>query len=148
MKKLFTLLLFSIIAFTSFAEYDCMALYLSNGEKKIIPVSEACEISINGGVLTIGSLQYDIYNINKYEFVNSGDSGISEVEGNLDGFVFNPEGLIYIPSKLSDEKVRIFSISGVEYAAKTENGTIDLTALKKGIYIISVGTITFKFAKR
>ena len=94
---------------------------------------------------------YQIINVRKYTFDNTGNVGIKDVVDNS-GLTFSQDGNVITLSP-KGKTVQLFSTSGIELPIKAKNNgngmlSIDMSGYVSGVYMLSVGNESIKIKKK
>jgi hypothetical protein len=80
---------------------------------------------------------------------NAETTAIREVDRTKISIYPDPDGkLLYINGIDGKEQLRIVDISGRTLVTEQTTGSVDISSLEKGVYLLSVGQATMKFLKQ
>ncbi len=154
-KKLYFLIffLFSTI-FYGYCEKH-LVLNFSNGETKSINLQEIKNITLANGSLAVNSFDgtsetASFTSLAKITF--SGNfSAISDIEAGTNNPAVSLQGDVLEISGLNGtQSVDVFSTAGMRVISTTitDNGSLSVSELPSGVYIVKIESQTFKFIKR
>ena len=132
-------------------EKDCIVVHFSDDSFAVFPITDNPKITFDEGVVQILTERYQIINVRKYTFDNTGNVGIKDVVGNS-GLTFSQDGNVITLSP-KGKTVKLFSTSGIELPIKAKNNgngmlSIDLSGYVSGVYMLSVGNESIKIKKK
>lgn len=155
MKNSIFFLLFVFSLATQAIETNHLTIYLHSGAQLSIPVEEKPQITFEGNVLCINTERFQITDVKKYTFSENEAVGIETIEAGKDGMAVKQLEGEKIAVNVKDTKavVRVYSTNGVERNVRQSLGPdgqviLDLTGLMPDVYVISVGSETFKIRKK
>ncbi|MBQ9667056.1 MAG: hypothetical protein IJV33_11400 [Bacteroidaceae bacterium] len=132
-----------------------LTLYLNSGTTLSFPVEEKPQITFEGNVLCINTERYQITDVRKYTFSKNEEVGIEAVEVDKKGVALTRlDGeKIAVSVKDADAAVCVYSSNGIEQnvgKAVDADGRIvlNLEGLMPDVYVISIGSETFKIRKK
>lgn len=131
----------------SAGETDAVILHMTADRTKIIPIEDAHEISFSGSQMNIGLLSFPLSDIVSYEFGEK-SSAIDKVDGELNGIVVDPSGYIDFSMLSKKSPINIYSIDGTEHPFILKDKVIDISGLAAGIYLVRIGSTSFRMLKR
>jgi len=144
------LILFSVA--TMATEQNVVAIYQQDGQKALFAFADQPEVTYTATDLVLTttqtSVQYPISNLRKVAFERADmPEGIDEIEVTKQ-FTFR-DGQIVIEGGTPNALVNIYTIQGVlvsQYRLDGDgNGMISTTGLNGAAYILTTGSLTFKF---
>ena len=132
-------------------EKDCIVVHFSDDSFAVFPITDNPKITFDEGVVQILTERYQIINVRKYTFDNTGNVGIKDVVDNS-GLTFSQDGNVITLSP-KGKTVKLFSTSGIELPIKAKNNgngmlSIDLSGYVSGVYMLSVGNESIKIKKK
>ena len=136
-----------MVSIGSYAEIDCLIVYEKTGIQSIIPIKEASEIKFGVQTISVGSYEFIIDNIKRYEFGDSRSLGIEDVTGDISKYKIDPKGLITFSAPIQQE-IRVYNSQGLSFDIKPEDNIIDISHLPTGIYIVKIGYSSIKLIKK
>ena len=155
MKKILFILaiLFSL---PMYADYH-LVIVMNNSKQHSYSLLDKPIISFENDRLVIKTteieISYNLLDIIKYYFKEVDDTGISDVNENIDKIHFtytNPD-LLFIEGVAGDADINVYDISGRvcdTILTKSDNcAKIELNTLQKGVYIIKVNNHSFKIIR-
>lgn len=140
---IFFMLIFSI---ETHASVNCLKVYNKIGQQEIIPIGIASEITFGDQTMNIGSYEFLLKDILRYEFCDLSDTGISEISDKISEIKINPSGIITFPHTIT-ENVNVYNSKGIIQNVKVHDTVIDLTQLQSDMYLIVIGQSALKFLK-
>lgn len=143
-RLIFTLLLF--LSVNCYAKNDCVEVYEKNGAKTVITLNDASEITFSDNLIHIGTYDFLIANLIRYEFADSNNSGITEIEGDLSNLKIDTKGIIEFPMEVKE--VAVYDLKGNRCHFIRNGNKIDFTNLPADIYLIKIGNSSFKLLKK
>lgn len=125
---------------------DYMKLYHKSGATMMLALEQKPIISFDTNGVSIATERYSFSELDKYVFVNlSAESGLAEILGAGD-LLLDSQGYLHLP--YSQKDIAIYDMNGIVAecsAIKCEGEIIvDMSKLKSGIYLVSLGDTTFK----
>ena len=137
------------IALSGFA-FDSVILWLKSGTRIIIPFSDKPEISFADNNITINNRTFDFNQVSKYTI--GGTSSVELINADGKNIALDENGDIIIQDESGIADVSVYDIDGIQYNCEItslSNGyvKIALASLAPQIYIIKVGTNSFKIQK-
>lgn len=137
------------IALSGFA-FDSVILWLKSGTRIIIPFSDKPEISFADNNITINNRTFDFNQVSKYTI--GGTSSVELINADGKNITLDENGDIIIQDESGIADVSVYDIDGIQYNCEItslSNGyvKIALASLAPQIYIIKVGTNSFKIQK-
>ena len=153
------LLFLSAIAISLAAEAEPMYMHvvLNNGTVKVLSVDEFDSMAFNGGVMSMSKAdkkvtEATIADIAKVVFSESADgtTGIAKVAEGKGSFSIEGTSCIVV-GDTAGTPLRIYDAGGANLLtiSEIEAGTrVDISSLKKGIYIINLGKSSRKIEVR
>lgn len=112
----------------------------------MLALEQKPKISFDTNGVSIATERYSFSELDKYVFVNlSAESGLAEIlcAGDL---LLDSQGYLHLPN--SQKVIAIYDMNGIVAecsAIKCEGEIIvDMSKLKSGIYLVSLGDTTFK----
>lgn len=156
MKMKFLLVVLSVLwvvqpCLSQTEEKDCIVVHFSDDFFAVFPITDNPKITFDEGVVQILTERYQLMNVRKYTFDNTGNVGIEDVVDNS-GLTFSKDGNVLILSP-KGKSVKLFSTSGIELPIKSRNIgngmlSIDLSGYASGVYMLSVGNESIKIRKK
>lgn len=147
MKKVLFLLLL-LLPLSTVAGTDCVVVKYLDGKQIVIPMADAAEISFRGGAMLIGSREFDMNQLSRYEFSDTESAGIDEIEGDINGYIIDQTGRITLPDDVDPQNVHIYTLGGFDCPIRIQGQTVDFTTLEASIYLVKIGGNSFKLLKR
>lgn len=147
MSKIAIVLLMLMVAFNSYAAIDCVVVYDKDGNQSIIPIKEASEIKFDAQTMSVGTYEFIIDNIKRYEFADASNLGIEEIIGDISGCKIDPIGLITFSEPITKE-VGVYNTQGFRLNVSPKGNVIDLTQLPSDVYFVKIGHSSIKFIKK
>lgn len=137
------------IALSGFA-FDSVILWLKSGTRIIIPFSDKPKISFADNNITINNRTFDFNQVSKYTI--GGTSSVELINADGKNIALDENGDIIIQDESGIADVSVYDIDGIQYNCEItslSNGyaKIALASLAPQIYIIKVGTNSFKIQK-
>ena len=130
---------------------DCIVVHFSDDSFAVFPFTDNPKITFDEGVVQILTERYQLMNVRKYTFDNTGNVGIEDVVNNS-GLTFSQDGNVITLSP-KGKTVQLFSTSGIELPIKAKNNgngmlSIDMSGYVSGVYMLSVGNESIKIKKK
>lgn len=158
MKKLYTFILITAFAITGYSQQTVTHIKVEKNDnsENVMAFEELQRITFNGTTVNIeqkgnnGTAAFDMADIARITSYHS-STGISEnPTGNQDfvQYVSRDEIAVNVPA---GAVINLYSISGSHILTMrqvTDNGTISIASLPKGIYLIKANERTAKIIKR
>ena len=111
-------------------------------------LDKAQTITFENEQIVIGEFRYSLDDIQRYEFANSSECGLTDINGNLTDISINTKGLVTFAKEEDITSAHIYTLDGRE-CYTTRNGlTLDFSTEPAGVYIISFANKSFKIIKR
>ena len=150
MRKLLLSVLTLLCCIIAKAEDKSLIITFSDNTTQTFVLSTLPQITMSNNKMTISAgtttAEYDLYKIKTFTF--SGTTGIGNIENNS---AIKAEGDRIIIEG-TNANVRIFSVDGKSATLKTTNTSnstvIDISSLKRGVYIIKANDKTVKVSKQ
>ena len=99
---------------------------------------------VSGSTLVIDSVN-EVKNVAVSFRLSTGIDDVSVVNGENDVRVFGVQGCIVVTGVSAGERIDVYSIGGMKVAtAFADGGDIRITQCDSGIYVVKVGTNSFK----
>lgn len=145
--KILASIIMLLTAFNVYAAVDCVVVYDKAGKQEIIPIKEAGEITFSSQTMNVGTYDFLLDNLSKYEFADSESLGIEEISGDISGIKIDPSGLITFPMAIAEE-VRVYNTHGIKCNVNIRDNEIDMRSLPTEVYLVKVGNSSIKFLKK
>ena len=148
-KRLLSLIAASAFCALSMNAQTNLAVQLKSGtmQKFDISINKMLVSSQSLAVYTTDVKAFAISDIQSLKFVQVA-TGISAVNGN--GLAVNRQGdHLTITGAKPDDQVSVYSVNGqtVGHFRATEEGTLNLSGLRRGVYIMKINNKTIKISK-
>ncbi len=129
-----------------------MRVKLLSGDDVVCKLSESPKVAFADKVLTLTvgekDTQLEIANVQKFIFEPEGTSSINQVSNGAQTVAFNfIDGKTIAVSHANASTLRLVDMSGrvvAEQAVKDGAATVSLSALVKGVYVLTVGNQSVK----
>jgi len=118
-----------------------------DGKQTFVAFKDAGTIEFDDNSVKIAQYIFHLDEVVKYNFGDLSQGGVNEINADLNGWEIDRNGILKAPYLLDDMMVKVISIDGKEMPVLVQGNIIDITALTTAVYIIQVGTQSFKFAK-
>jgi hypothetical protein len=140
-------LLSLLIANYTFAETGerNLIVLLKSGTMISLPVSERPKIEFNGTVMRVGDGDYQVENVRKWMVGN-----LEEMVENNVGDIQSKNRIVYQDGMLTvgnRTDVHVYNAAGMEMPVQLKNGQVNLSAWPQDVYVVKIGTETFKIRK-
>lgn len=132
--------------FECFAKTDCVVIYEKTGAETLILLKDMSEISFTNNLIHIGEHEFFLDKLIRYEFADSNNAGISEIEGDLSNLRIDSRGIIEFSTDVND--ISVYDLKGNSCHFIRNGNKIDITGLPKEIYLIKIGKTSFKLLKK
>lgn len=149
-KRLLSLIAASAFCALTMNAQTNLAVQLKSGTTQKFDISSINKMLVNSQSLAVYTTDvnaFTISDIQSLKFVQVA-TGISAVNGN--GLAVNRQGdhLTIIGAK-PDDQVPVYSVNGqtVGHFRATEEGTLNLSGLRRGVYIMKINNKTIKISK-
>lgn len=135
---------------------DAVAVYRTNGEVEYFTFDGRPTITYQGDnlIMVCGNqhVQYTLKGLEKIAFTTTEVTGIGDLQG-VEGVTFNfHDDQIAIANAKAGDTVRLYDTTGrmVDSSIVDSDGrlTLSLSALTKGIYIVKMGTTSYKILRK
>lgn len=136
-----------IAALSVNAAIDCVAVYDKAGKQEIIPIKDASEITFGVQTMNIGTYDFLLENVSRYEFADSESLGIEEILGDMPGIKIDPRGIISFPTAITNE-VGVYNTHGIKCNVTVRENEIDMRSLPTDVYLVKIGNSSIKFLKK
>lgn len=149
MIRKFLAIVFAIMICPAVWGGEAIVLHLTGSRSVVIPFDDAAEITFSDAQVNFGQRSYPLAEVVRYEFSNGDDSGIEAIEGPMKGIVIDPAGYIDfagIGAEAAD--IAVYSVAGVAMPYDLSGSVIDISELSPGVYVVHIGSSTFKMQKR
>lgn len=146
--RTFLLIFFLSIGFGAYAVIDCIVIHTKSDSINIIPLEEAPEITFDSHMMRIGSYDFNLENVVRYEFTEASTVGIESISGELKGFKIDPNGYITVPDAPAVSDIIIVNKAGISCGYMLNGNIIDIHNLPSDVYVIKIGSSSFKFRKK
>lgn len=155
MKKIL-LILAVIFSLPTFADHH-LVIEINDSKQHSYSLSDKPVITFDNDRLFIKTdkieIDYPISNIVKYYFIELDETGVEDIKNDVDNinFIYTNPDFLCVEGINGDADINIYDISGRVCAVnstKSDNCMkIELSTLKKGVYIIKVNNHSFKITR-
>lgn len=149
-KRLLSLIAASAFCALSMNAQTNLAVQLKSGTTQKFDISSINKMLVSSQSLAVYTTDvnaFTISDIQSLKFVQVA-TGISAVNGN--GLAVNRQGdRLTITGAKPDDQVSVYSVNGqtVGHFRATEEGTLNLSGLRRGVYIMKINNKTIKISK-
>ena len=150
MRKYLLLIMLAVAAFVArgaTTNYSMVHLHLNDGSKTDIVLTDDLVLSFSETHLLAkaAGVEVEVPKADLLKITHSGDSGVTEVEGNDTSFAFNGNALIFngLPA---GSIIEVYSMAGQLVLSEQAEGevTVSLSDLAAGAYVVKANQTSYK----
>lgn len=134
--------------FPVFCKDNCVLIYTKNAAPTLIPFESVEDISFSGDKMSIGTYNFTLQDVEKYEFADASSVISIKDDGCSLQIKFDPKGIVYFDETIKIGPITVSDISGIPCRIKTAPGIVDFSHCSPGIYIVSIGSESIKVIKQ